>query len=246
MKKSLTIIALLVATVTVANAVVLLNEPFNVDGTMGTTPYASWTSISGTGDQLLVNSTTGLAFGPSDRDYSQTYTAEAGTVFAGFDLTVSTLPASGTEYIMAFADGTGFDGRIFVSSISSGANFSLGVSIASNTASLAPATLNLNTTYRVLSSYSPTTDSISLWVGTYNENAPAVSTTGTDGSTVSNAFVIRQAGAFDNGASALSIQNLTVATSFTEVIPEPSTYLLLGIGAAFMIWNLRRRRVAKA
>ena len=222
-----------------SQATVLLSEPFKTDGTMGTAPYATWTSVSGTGTHLAVNAATGLAFGVSDRDYSRSFTSQSGSTFAGFDLRISTLPASGGEYIAAFADGTGFDGRIFVTSTASGANFTLGLSVASNTVGAATTSLNLNTTYRVVSRYNPTTDAIALWVGSYVEGAPTISTTGTDASTGTNGFVIRQAGAFDNGASSMTFQNLTVASTFAEAVPEPSSALLGGLG---LLALLRRRR----
>ena len=218
---------------------VLLNEPFNVSGTMGTAPYASWTTVSGVGANLAVNASTGLAYGASDIDYNRAFTSQSGDTFAGFDLRISSLPATGAEYIAAFADGTGFDGRLFVSSAASGANFTLGLSIASNTIGASTTTLDLNTTYRVISRYNPSTDAIALWIGTYAEGSPAISTTGADASTTTNGFVIRQAGDFDNGASAMTLQNLTVANTFAEAIPEPSAALLGALGALVL---LRRRR----
>lgn len=241
MKTLLTIIGLAAVTLSGANATVLLDEPFNVNGTMGSAPYASWTSISGTGTQLVVNAATGLAFGPSDRDYQRNFTSQSGNTFLGFDLRISVLPTSGAEYIAAFADGSGFDGRIFVSSITSGTNFTLGLSVASNTIGASTTSLNLNTTYRVVSRYNPTTDAISLWVGTYIEGSPTISTTGSDASTTTSSAVIRQAGALDNGASAMTFQNFVVSTTFAEAIPEPTTVALIGLGTAFALLRIRRR-----
>ena len=218
---------------------ILLNEPFNVAGTMGTGTYASWTSISGTGAQLAVNATTGLAFGTSDRDYSRSFTSQTGDTFSGFDLRISTLPTSGSEYIAIFADGTGFDGRIFLTSTSSGANFTLGLDVGGSSATASTGNLSLSTTYRVVTRYNPTSDAIALWVGTFSESTPTISTSGTDASTSTNAFAIRQAGVFDNGDSALTLQNLIVATTFAEAVPEPSTALLGAFGALAL---LRRRR----
>ena len=48
-----------------------------------------------------------------------------------------------------------------------------------------------------------------------------------------------------SGATATAGNNRLDNIAFTA-IPEPSTYLLLGLGTAFMIWNLRRRRSAQA
>lgn len=239
MKAKSTLLAVLIFSSTSQGAI-LLNEPFAQDGTMGATPYATWTSVSGTGAHLVVLSATGLAFGSSDHDYSRAFTSQSGDAFAGFDLRISTLPTTGSEYIAAFADGSGFDGRIFVTSASSGTSFTIGLSIASNTIGASTTTLNLNTTYRIVSRYNPTTDAISLWVGSYAENSPAISVTGTDPSTTTNAFVIRQAGALDNGASTMTLKNLAVATTFAEAVPEPGTALLGAFGSIIL---LRRRRL---
>jgi hypothetical protein len=42
--------------------------------------------------------------------------------------------------------------------------------------------------------------------------------------------------AFDNGSATVSMDN------FLITIPEPKTWVMIGIGTSFMLWNLRRRR----
>lgn len=242
MKKILTIIGLAAATLTGANAVPLINEPFNVAGTMGTAPYASWTSVSGIGTNLTVSVANGLTMGPSDRDYVHTFAAETGWVYAGFDLTVTSLPNTGSEYISVLSDGAGFDGRMFLTSANTGSNFSLGLSIASNTIGASTAaTYAVNTTYRIVYGYNPTSDNISLWTGSFVLGSPTITTTGTDASTQIDGFVFRQAGAFDNGAASMNVQNLVVSATFADAVPEPSTWALIGVGFAFAIWRFRRR-----
>jgi hypothetical protein len=55
-------------------------------------------------------------------------------------------------------------------------------------------------------------------------------------------FAFRQDAATHGAAS---IDQLIVATTFGEAVPEPQTWVLIGIGSSFMLWNLRRRRMGK-
>jgi len=243
MKKLLTIIGLAAASsLAGANAAPLINEPFNVAGTMATAPYANWTSVSGSGAQLTVSAANGLNMGPSDRDYVHAFTAETGWVYAGFDLTVTSLPTTGSEYITALTDGTGFDGRMWLTSANTGSNFSLGLSIASNTIGASTAaTYAVNTTYRIVYGYNPTSDNISLWTGSFVLGSPTITTTGTDVSTQIDGFLFRQAGVFDNGAASMNVQNLVVSAAFADAVPEPTTWALIGLGSAFALSRIRRR-----
>ncbi len=226
------------------NAAVIFDEAFDTNGTMLTSPYTDWTSLSGTGAQLLVTAADGLNMGPTDRDYgSTTFTGEAGTVYLGFDLTVDTLPASGNAYFAGFGDGTAYDGRIFMST-TDGTAFSLGVSVASNTFAATPLTYSLDTTYRVVASYNATTDVISLWIGTYGIGTPTVTTTGTDVSTTFNRVFLRQADAYDNGGSSFYIQNLVLTDTFATAVPEPASALMLTAGlTGLMVFRRRHGRV---
>jgi hypothetical protein len=59
-----------------------------------------------------------------------------------------------------------------------------------------------------------------------------------------NAFALRQgtSGSSPNDAAPgdLFLDNLIVGTTFASVIPEPSSFALLGLGVA--TWLIRRRR----
>lgn len=242
--KILTLVLVIFVITPALNAAILLTEPFNATGTM---PLTGWTSISGTGSHISITSSNGLEMGTSDRDYDRQFTAQSGDVFYGFDLSVPVGLPSGSEYFTGFGDGTGFDSRVFITK-ETGDNFSLGLSIGGSSAATSTSAFSLGSSYyRVVVRYNATTDSTALWIGTYSELAPSISITGTDASTSTNEIFLRQADEYDNLASPIwYVRNLTVATSFAEVapIPEPSTYVLIGLGLAGLIALRRFKRAA--
>ncbi len=112
-----------------------------------------------------------------------------------------------------------------------------------------PMDLELNVTYEVVIRLDLATDQTTLWIGPVDESSTSV--TATDiisypaGSTI-NAFALRQgtSGVPSTGqgvAGTVFIDNLRVANSFIEVVPEPAPLTLMGLaGMALLV--LRRNR----
>jgi len=257
MKKTLTIIGLAVATLAGAEATVLVQDNFPTNGDLvGTTPAVGgiWTNISGTAGTLDVASNRlSILAGNNEDATSQFSSAQTGTIFAGFSFTLTTLPTDSTAggYIASFRDGTAasgnYNGRFFVRrAAGSGANlFQVGVSNATSGvdgvgAALWGSNLTLNTTYQIVLRFDTDSgDDITLWVNPSTISSTNVTSSDTGAVTSMDGFAFRQAGA-THGAS--SIDNLVVSTTFAEAIPEPSTWAMIGLGSAFMLWNLRRKR----
>lgn len=257
MKKILTIIGLAVATLAGANAAVLTQDNFPTNGDLvGTTPAVGgiWTAISGTAGTLdVVSNKLSILSGNNEDATSQFASAQTGTIFASFSFTQTTLPTDSSTgaYIASFRDGTAasgtYNGRFFVRrAAGSGANlFQVGVSNATGGvdgvgAVLWGSDLTLNTTYQIVLRFDTDAgDDMTLWVNPSTISSTNVTSSDTGAITSMDGFSFRQAAA-THGAS--SIDNLIVATTFAEAVPEPKTWVMIGIGSAFMLWNVRRRR----
>jgi len=79
-------------------------------------------------------------------------------------------------------------------------------------------------------------------VGPSSEASTSVSTTGAAINTNLSGFAFRQT----TVSGDLAIDNLVVGTTFSEAVPEPSTWVLLGTGSVVLLWTLRRVRRIKS
>ena len=224
-------------------AATLIAEPFNQAGTMGTGVYSSWSSASGSGNQLVVSAANGLEFGASDRDYRQTFASQTGAVYFGIDIAPQTLPSSGSDYAFALSDGNTYVGRFFIASANSGSSYNLGISVnSSSSASTSTSNFGLEE-QRIVGSYNPSNGDISMWAGGLVEGSPLLTLTGDTAAEI-DGFNIRQGGDFDNNASSIFMKDLIVSDDFATaaaVVPEPSLFAFAGLGLAAVGWRLRRR-----
>jgi len=250
MKKILTIIGLAAATLTGAQATVLIQDSFPTNGdVVGTTPAVGgvWQNLSGTAGSLDVTGNR-LQINPvSTEDAESDFAAASSlTLYSGFtfNLSAAALPTISGDYFAAFRDGSGYDGRIFAMAPTGTAvgKYRLGLSNSASTASVFWASdLDPGTDYRVVVRFTQNgaTDFVSLWIDPVDDSSTSISTTAEALSATLTAFAFRQAG---TAAGASSIDDLVVATTFAEAIPEPSTWALIGLGLGFALWTARRRR----
>ncbi|MFH0980126.1 MAG: PEP-CTERM sorting domain-containing protein [Planctomycetota bacterium] len=230
-----------------ANATIWVQESFtHPDGNLvGQTPEigGTWATHSGTigpvqvgGGAITlvqsaaatqdVNTGTGTAMAAGDRWY------------AGFDLSVT----GGTTnvYFAMFMEGSSlFDGRIWLTAPASGGNYRLALSndnsITDADGEVFTGDLSFGTEYRVVHYYDYTAMAAKLWIDPVNESSPGFLAADPGYSDEVAAYAFRQAG----GNSQQQIDNLVVATTFNEAVPEPGSLVLLALGGLAI---LRRRR----
>lgn len=240
MKKTASLaLALLATTCLTSQAAVLINETFSYpDGNLA--GNGGWLAHSGAGATpvQVVSSTVVLNQGSGSREDVNVplgVTMGAGDVFyASFDFTVSS--GSTDVYFAHFKNTTtGFGSRVFVTAAPGGAgDYGIGIGEAALTVTF-PTALDFGTTYKAVIAYSYDSRTSQLWIDPTSAASTSVTSTAATGDLFVSSFGLRQAG----GNSTQIIDNLIVATTLNEVIPEPTTTLLGLIGAVALI---RRRR----
>ena len=263
MKKILTIIGLAAVTLAGAQAQIIFYEPFNFTTTdLGTQP--GWTNVN-TGDtigtvagNLAVSGLASpignrVAFDAAGIDSQRTYTAiTTGTVWFSFAFQVTalgSLNATGGYFAGLGANASDFSSTIWTRS--DGVGFDIGVS--NNTAvpgvNWTAGTTAINTTQFVVGNFDLAADTSAFWINPSSSafgtlSAPTATFSGLAGTTRTtlDRFFIRQ----DETTATPFVQldELRVGQNWASVtpVPEPTTSLLIGLGSAFMLWNLRRRR----
>ena len=248
-----------------ARADVLLYEPFSYpDGQLSTGSAGLWVNHSGStplnvvGGAALIDQAD-AASGKEDlnRLLSQTFDPSvdnSSVLYAGFSVNFSAPPAAGTagSYFGHFKSSAGSEFYARIGANSEGApadRFYLGIGNEawSSAASIEhPLELQVGVTYEVVVRLDLGTDLATLWVNPSDESSPNVSGADTIGYAVGeiNAFALRQGTTGAGGPGTLLVDELKVGTSFAEVrvVPEPSTWALLGTGAVALAALARRRR----
>lgn len=249
MKNTLCMIGLVsVAFTTWAGGSLLVQDGFDVDGgVVGTTPGVggAWQSLSGTAGSLLVSGGRLQIQDDNSEDAESDFAGSAwGNVYVGFTLNLAAadLPSVGGDYFASFRDGAGNDGRIFSYRPAGTAvgKFRLGLANAEAGAVVGWAEdLEPGVDYRVVAKFTQNGDSdfITLWLGPTQETSPSISTTGAALSSSLSAFAFRQTSVTGD----MSIDDLVVATTFAETIPEPTTALLGCLGCLAATWAIRHR-----
>ena len=234
-----------------APAAIIIQDNFPTNGALvGTTPTTGgiWQNLSGTAGSLGVSGNALQIIAANTEDAESDFAAsQTVDLFSSFTLNMSaTLPTTLGEYFASYRDGTGYDGRIFALRPTGTAvgKFRLGISNSAAASFINWASdLDTGTNYQIVTRFTQgagANDFITLWVNPTDISSTSISTTADDLGTSLTAFAFRQAGSTGN----LGIDDLIVATTFAEAIPEPSTWALIALGSAFMLWNIRRRRTA--
>jgi hypothetical protein len=203
-----------------------------------------WVTHSGTAGQIQVVHDNGPTFpGEHAVQLLQTNQSEdvnhplgdtmgAGDVwYFGVDVKISN--NNNSDYFMHFRAGNYFSPKLDIQA--SGAGFNFG--IIGTTSVYEPTVRSLDTWYRIVCSYAYDTGINKLWVDPQpgEENSPDV-TVAYFANDAMVEIALREASV---GTAVQTIDNILVGTTFRDVLPEPTTVLLVGLGGLAM---LRRRR----
>ena len=252
MKRNLLIFASLAAFANISNGEVVLTDGFSyADGVIVGAAGSPWTTHSGTAGQADVAGQRLSLTETESEDINAPlnnapYTVAGGqTLYAAFTVSFSSLPAGTGGYFAHFRDtGTGFRGRVFASTENAGAgSFRLGIGNSSgsdaNSGQIAT-DLSLNTAYQVAIRYDVGTGLSTIWLDPALETDASVTASDAPGPVDISTFAFRQSTSGGNGMGTVLVDDLRVATTFAEAVPEPSTWALMGLGAiATLFWRRR-------
>jgi PEP-CTERM motif-containing protein len=246
----LPVAALLTANV---QAALVLNDSFSYsDGPIVGAPGSPWATHSGTAGQAnVVSGQLSLTESESEDVNSALsggpYTVASGAVlYSSFTVSFSALPSGGGAYFAHFRDtGTGFRARVFTSTTNAAlGSFRFGIgnsSSATVTSGQIATDLNLNTTYTVVTRYDVASGLSTIWLNPTAETDPSVTASDTPGTIDISSYAFRQSLATGSGMGNLTVDDLRVGTTFAEVVPEPSTIVLLCLGAVGLMSRRLRR-----
>ncbi len=224
------------------SATVLLSDDFSyADGSL--TSNAAWNNHSGTPGDLLVSSGQAVVqHGIPSEDANTVFADQAaGTVYFGIDFRLDDLgtPIVGTdgEYFAHFNSGS-FVSRLSIEQAQGSGDFAVGIATGSSSPDAQWATdLSFGTTYRATVAYDIDNDQAELWIDAASESDTSILGAVVPSSTTVSAFSLRQSDSSAN--ETIRVDNLIVATTFAETIPETTSALL---GALGLLTLLRRRR----
>jgi hypothetical protein len=241
-----------------SQAAILLTEPFNYsNGGIVANSGGNWTNLSGTGtlQQVSSNTLAGLVHGAGSREditrIFNTPNITTGTVYASFSFTVNTAPTAGSDYFFAL-NGTldsNFRGRVFLAAPATAGTgrFRLGLENDTATTSLFTPDFVNSSTYYALLSVNAATNLSSLWVGTdlqaFDNSFPTISDLVAPVTIAGVGRATFRQGGSITVANSMSFDNLVVATRFSEIVPEPSTFVLAGVVGCGLLLSYRRRRL---
>jgi len=235
-----------------ARATVFASDSFTYgNGDLPTQSSGVWSNISpatGAMDVQVVNDQAEVSGARTGDDWIKlTGTPHSNDkLYAGFDFEFTGLPgAANTTYFANFAASSStFWAKVF--GTNDGGQVKIGITGQANTAtSVWASDIALNSWHHIVTEVDQTDGwpaTIKLWLDPSSEGSTFIAPNDNVFSTNQNiiAFLLRESNTPGSEGTIL-VDNLVVASTFSEVIPEPSTILLVGTGLLGLL-AIRRRR----
>ena len=258
MRKAFVVVLITLSMVAVSNAQ-LFTEQFDYSaGGLTNVSSGVWEQQFGSTDLQVIDGNLSysgytevgrmLEFGGGDQDDRRNF-ADATTIYLSFLFKVLDT-GTGSSYFMPLRDSTSTGGRLWVSNVD-GDNYQIGAGISNSVAGTTfSGNIATGDTVKVISKveydYSGSEDRISLWIddNSATESAPLFVVTGHGTGSAFDNMWIRQADNWDNGDSEVHIDSMRVGTTWgdVQVIPEPTTIAMIGLGAALLGLRFVRRK----
>jgi len=244
-----------------ARASILVNEQFShPDGNLfGQTPSpgpgGTWALFSGDGSNPINVSSgaavMGLGSGSWDDLETGFGTFTTGLLYYGFDFwtTDPGVPfGADNEYFAHFKTAgnnftTGFTARMDIVGPSSGGDYSVGIADGQTAEATWPFDLNFGTHYRAVVEFDFGSGISTLWINPTQYGDTSIQSTVPSSISDLQAFGFRQSHSQEANVFK-TVDNLIVATTFAEAVPEPASALLLGMGGFALVARRGRRVVA--
>jgi hypothetical protein len=246
--KFMCVVAVAIFAAVQARAAVVLSDDFSYpDGDLVVVSGGVWTNHSGT-TPINVVSQEAIVSGSNSQDDNRMLSGGpygAGSVlYASFTVNFSIAPSAATTYFAHFKDSTTFNffGRVFGTNDGGMVQMGIGNSssgIANATSGYAGSPFAVGTTHTIVIRLDQTGAAAvsTIWVDPTLESDPSGTASDAAGIIDVEAFALRQS----TGEGTVAVDNLLVGTSFADVIPEPSTVMLVGAGLVGLL-AIRRRR----
>lgn len=231
MKQKLLITMLVAGAISLGQAAIYLNEPFNYsDGPLVTVSGGTWLTHSGTttGQVDVASQKVNLTEAESE-DVSTSvtnvlgYAITNGFLYASFKVNFSALPSGAGTYFWHYRDsGTAnFRARVFATTTNAGTGkFRFGIaSGAGSPSGVIPSDCSLDTEYKLVVRYNVTHATATLWINPPSEASTANRADSTDSQPVIpiHFVCLRQSLSGGSGMGTLTLDDLLVGTAFTDV-----------------------------
>ena len=225
---------------------ILFSEGFDYANGSLTTVSTDWNRHSGTTGQIQVLDGKITLKDTQSEDVNRSIgtTLTTGTVFSGFDFSVSASNPGGSdfEYFAHFGNGTSdFTARMDINTADDN-GFLVGISHTSTAQTSWGSALDYDTVYRAVIGYDRDSGIANLWIDAALETDTSIATTSTDTNNVEG-FYFRESNSSVN--ETIVVDDLIVGTTFDDVanfsaIPEPGSLIILGMVG--LIGLARRRK----